>query len=93
MAKAAYLQSAGVSSSVFALQEVHQSLDELRFFLRRIAPEVTVFGSFDIDAYGHTRGGVATVVPLSASSMAASSSRSLVPGRVLKTWLDESQAE
>eukprot|EP00959_Pyramimonas_sp_CCMP1952_P128395 2684721-Pyramimonas_sp.AAC.1 len=60
MSKAAYLQLAGVSSSVFALQEVHQSLDELRFFLRRIAPALAVFGSFDADACGHARGGAAT---------------------------------
>eukprot|EP00959_Pyramimonas_sp_CCMP1952_P062103 1297978-Pyramimonas_sp.AAC.1 len=87
MSKAAHLQLAGISSSVSAVQEVHQSLDELRFFLRRIAPEVTVFGSSDTDAYGHARGGVATAVPLSANSLAAPSSRSLVPGRVLKPWL------
>ncbi|CAK0905842.1 unnamed protein product [Prorocentrum cordatum] len=93
MSNAAYLQLAGISSSVFALQEVHQSLDELRFFLRRIAPEVIVFGPFDTDACGQARGGVATVVPLSANSLAASSSRSLVSGRVLKTWLVGAHAE
>eukprot|EP00959_Pyramimonas_sp_CCMP1952_P018939 400279-Pyramimonas_sp.AAC.1 len=59
----------------------------------RIAPSSLVAGSFEEERAGHSRGGVAAVIPLAASAGATATPRSLVPGRVLRAVIQNGEVE